>query len=513
MWNRISKTKEKEGQKLVIFEQPTCDEIGQPIESRENDQASHKSNAAVEQMQNSSPQSPTAKPQWTSKRGAGLRHHKMVVRSVVVSLIVLSIGMGFSIYQGGVVSKEIRRGFDLLADGKWQHGYDVLVAFAPERVGRQFERDENSSRVANALYPSHDRLTTIGESLVKEHRLQEAETAYRGAIAFEFDDFSTKLSDGHYAVNRPVTAVTRLAELLREQNRVEELKKLLLLSKAMHCVEYDLTQLARSIKFEINTAMTEESEKQSKYINALKYARQTYTNLGFADKNTEYYRNQKRRLLIMIDEQIKDFPDFAPGWLVRAEVNLIDDPISSIKDLDHLLRLYPGLPYALEMRARAQIELKQFEEALKDYDSALDTVRGSESLLLDKTKLLERLHRIDAAIATIDEALRTNAASVKLHLHKADLLASIGRQQEALNELRFAVLILDVRRQVGKIVYSENDTTYIDIARKMFDLAKPNEALATLDKSRFKKDPRAIELRTRIEQTQESTSKESGRSN
>ncbi len=520
--------KEEQEQKLFVSDSapPDAEEsVPATSESAPDNQsdggASHnnnnnKSSAAKDETSASIVDASSTAPieQWKPMNGAGMRRHKLVVRTVIASLILMSVGMGFSIYNGESATREIVRGLDLVSAGKWQDGYKILSAHNAEKVGRLFKHDRDQfSPVSLAVYPNSEKFTALGDSLRRSNQLREAEAAYRNAIALDFQDFSGRFNAGHYAMNRPITPVFRLAEVLKTQKRIDEIRQLLMLTKAMHCIEYDATKLAKSVGLNIETAMTEESERQASYFHALKSARQDYINLSFEDRNSEHYKTRKERILKTIDSQRSDFPGFAPAWLVRAEVNLVDDPNTAIKDLNQLLQTYPGLPEALELRALARLSLQQFDEALKDYDRALNSVPNAEYLLVEKAKLLERLGRLDDATSAINRTLRLNPASVKLHQLKSELLSKNGQKEEAMKELRFARLVLDLRRQLNAIKYDEDDSAYLRVAEKMYELKRPDEALSCLEKCRFKKDQSVIQLTEKIRKAQESTSIESGRSN
>jgi tetratricopeptide (TPR) repeat protein len=70
-----------------------------------------------------------------------------------------------------------------------------------------------------------------------------------------------------------------------------------------------------------------------------------------------------------LDEAIRLRPDFAEAWYARGDLNLLqNDPHQAVKDFTEAIRLNPNVAGFYIERARAYINLKDYEHGLADYD-------------------------------------------------------------------------------------------------------------------------------------------------
>ncbi len=506
-------TKEGEEQKLVVSDtesstegcaeqndEKTNKQANDSLKEQANEQPSEQSSAVTQKKQSSELSSENLYSWSPIPESQALKRHRLIVRSVACLLCVLSVAMGTCIYNDGEVNREIDKGLGLVADKQWVAALKVLTPIDKTKVSRRFSRD-GYEKTALIMYPHDERFINLGRDLQAKGQLQEAETAYRTALGFHYKDFDTQMKKG-YAVNAPPTPIVRLAGVLKEQHKTKEAIELLELAKAMYCVDYDTTKLAESLGVDIRTAMTEEWAKNREYIDQLRNAWIATRRLENEPSDTESYRQERRKLYESINKQIADFPEFVPAYLVRAEFNFMADPKAAMADLNHVLELYPGLPQALELRAKLYLQLgiqDQSKEllALQDYDAALKTLPNAESLLLAKSEALDRMLRYRESAATLDLALQLHPADVSIRERMARALIHSGDKDEALMQLEQASVFIDLKRQIG-LIHREDREATIKIAALLFHLNKPKEALAMLNKEYLVKDQDAIELKKKI---------------
>lgn len=119
----------------------------------------------------------------------------------------------------------------------------------------------------------------------------------------------------------------------------------------------------------------------------------------------------------------------------------------------------PGFTQAYEGRAEANLEAKQYEQAVKDFDKVLSLQPDNASSLTDRGIAYSELHQYMSAISSFNEAIPIEARGGDLYLPRlytlrADARAAIGAYSAAAADYTSAIA-LDLQSQLTFMTTSQ----------------------------------------------------------
>lgn len=421
-------------------------------------------------------------------------------REFLEGLFLLGVGMGCCIVTDSVASVEVDKAFDLLLAKKWDEANTSFGKIIDaDKVSKRYSRGGgNSKDITILLFPDERVLTDRADELTAKNKFEEAEVLYKQAMALKYRSFSTTLAS-YYSLDSTPWPTYQYGKLLMKMQRKKEALDLLKLSSAMYVPNYEMEKIAQWLGVP-KPKIIDGSDDINKYSTGIQESRNEYRNItSDVRSNPAEFASRRQAVLASIDEHIKRYPTLAPAWLVRADVSIDDDTDQAIKDLNHLLGMYPNLPEALDMRASAFEKKHDYNSALEDYDRALEALPGAEKLLLAKASLLAKMKRFDEAQHALDLALEHNPANVEVFQEKSRIWEESGNRIASLEQLQRAVLFFELKRKVQGY-WGDNQNVYTELAERLVSLGRPKDALAVLDKHPNQSSPEVKKLRKKIEE-------------
>ncbi len=170
---------------------------------------------------------------------------------------------------------------------------------------------------------------------------------------------------------------------------------------------------------------------------------------------------------------------------------------AALSTVEEVLRLPPGEPEGLLIRARSRARLGQIESAVKDYDAAIArSIAPGPDVYLERARLLARLERwaeaaqgLDAVISNSPAASPLQLAAIEYDRQRGAFEAALARVdrliaaypvREPWLTLRAEVLEQAARREEAHATYETvlASIEHYPAARRTLDLTKQLEARA-----------------------------------
>lgn len=174
---------------------------------------------------------------------------------------------------------------------------------------------------------------------------------------------------------------------------------------------------------------------------------------------------QKARAMPIDDPRLR-------AKLLTLQAALIEDAAKKRALLNEAVRAAPNSTAALRTRGLLRADRGEFEQALKDFNRALDIEPEHSATLRAKALVLRQLKRYDEALATLEEIERLNPRALGPLLEKARLHLLQDRHEAALKELDRAI-----QRE------PENLRVLLLRAGVYEEAGKRSEAMADLDRA------------------------------
>ena len=135
-------------------------------------------------------------------------------------------------------------------------------------------------------------------------------------------------------------------------------------------------------------------------------------------------------------------PEQAKPYFYRsvAKFNL-EDYIGAEEDATLAIERNPFLNDVWEIRGVARQNLGKFEEAISDYDMALETLHGNKHILFNKALAQEAMGDLFASENTFNELMKYNPNYDKAYRGRAKLRLSQGDTIEAIADLDTALIL------------------------------------------------------------------------
>jgi len=131
-----------------------------------------------------------------------------------------------------------------------------------------------------------------------------------------------------------------------------------------------------------------------------------------------------------------EFTFRAKALTLRAELR--EDPAQRLADLDEAIRIHPGDPLTLRLRATAYAEQEKYESALADCDTALQLDPEDAATHELRAKVLIELERYDEAMAGLDKARELAPDSATPLMHQARIYGLKSDYKKAIEVLNLA---------------------------------------------------------------------------
>lgn len=394
--------------------------------------------------------------------------------------------MGVCIVNDSGANAEVDKAFSFLAAGKWQAALAKLAIVDERKVSQRYQREQRAyggdSEIDRALFPSVNTFMNYASSLEQKNRLSEAESAYRYAIALQYSRFS--LSE-FYSIESAPWTVTCYERLLIKMHRNREALEHVNYSNAMYTggSGLDADEIRKSLGVSVKWKMSTDTSAQTEYSEALQKARTLISEVSYRDDPTLFAARQTEALSL-IDAQIEKFPEYAPGWLARALVNMDggeQGQPQAIKDLTKLLKLYPNLVQALDLRAQAHDNNGAYESAISDYDRALRLLPGAPKLISAKAELLQKLKRYAEVQQTLDQGLKLDPQNVQFLRQKSKLYQLMGNKNAAVEMLERAMLFHELKLKLLRYG-SDNQRLPLELAELLASVGRTRDALDVLNR-------------------------------
>ncbi len=239
--------------------------------------------------------------------------------------------------------------------------------------------------------------------------------------------------------------------------------------------------------------------------------------------------NQEKRqeALTILDEYRAKFPNNPKGYLIAANIysgqGRADQAVSLLKDglnkcqekkgllkglfalyerqhkLDDALKvaeklslLYPDDPANDLALARIHEQMKEFDKAGKDWETALQKSKNNPSLRLAYAQYLLRTTKVEEARKVLQQGLKDKPESLELRIGLAELLTKTGKPEDALKIIREANQ--EDLSPAKKIALKNSE------AKVLLAMKKVDDALATVEEilKENLKDAQALLLKARI---------------
>jgi tetratricopeptide (TPR) repeat protein len=162
-------------------------------------------------------------------------------------------------------------------------------------------------------------------------------------------------------------------------------------------------------------------------------------------------RNSDLKPLPVITDFISRHPGDIRGYRARAEA-LIErhDYPSAIKDLDRWLLVDSENAFAFKLRGSCFEALGKYDDAIRDYTSALDKVRssitgalstreGEEDLLFTRAACYSTIKQYAKAKQDYDELLRRGPENEEAYKYRGDCCFKLGDFKSALSDYSMAI--------------------------------------------------------------------------
>ncbi|MCU0677439.1 MAG: tetratricopeptide repeat protein, partial [Myxococcota bacterium] len=235
------------------------------------------------------------------------------------------------------------------------------------------------------------------------------------------------------------------------------------------------------------------------YDKALWYEPQR-TDATFGRANALRLLGRHREALVALDKALDQEPN-PLGFVRRGEalvsLGRLDEAVG---DFERALELDGSEPLALLGRAEARRELGELDGALADFERALEVDDSSARARVGVADVLRRLGRFDEALARFDAAIQRDP-DPSLLAGRAEVLRAQGRPMEALADLHTALESAPTHRAA----LLERSRTYAAMER-FDDAARDLDALLAQDGGDLEATYRRVVLLVRAGKTQDAES-------
>lgn len=135
----------------------------------------------------------------------------------------------------------------------------------------------------------------------------------------------------------------------------------------------------------------------------------------------------------IIQELIRDHPEFAEGWLLLGRQQLLEgQPDAALVSMRRHLQMEPDSANGFFQLGMAQLNARRYAEAAGCFEEALQRKRDFGPACFNLGFALGKAGRKNEAIAAFREAIRQSPEHIDSYLLVADLLWQGGRRDEAL---------------------------------------------------------------------------------
>jgi tetratricopeptide (TPR) repeat protein len=163
------------------------------------------------------------------------------------------------------------------------------------------------------------------------------------------------------------------------------------------------------------------------------------------------YPDLKRNAGFLYDAAVKgDITDEDTLYSIFSSLYFGDEKSKALDIIDILALRKPNNALYLSDKAVVLAEFGRFDEAIKNYDRALELDPDDGTAYANKSVALASLGRYKEAIEACDQAIRLNADDALAYFDRACAYALLGKKDEMLTDLGKAIDLEEERREHAK---------------------------------------------------------------
>ena len=165
--------------------------------------------------------------------------------------------------------------------------------------------------------------------------------------------------------------------------------------------------------------------------------------------------------IVELSEAIRLKPDYADAYFERGRVYIQKGEFEEAKkDLEKVIQLNPKLKEAYSLLAQIELIFGNDEKAMKYLDK-VSHQEGDDRYYYSLGKIFYNAGKYQLAIDQFNKTIEKNKYFVDAYVYKAHSLAKLGDYQEAIENLRKAIILVP-----------EEISYFIDIAKYYFEIGK-----------------------------------------
>lgn len=165
--------------------------------------------------------------------------------------------------------------------------------------------------------------------------------------------------------------------------------------------------------------------------------------------------------ITLFSEAIRIKPDFAQSYFERGKVYLQKGEFEEAKrDLQTAIKLDPNIKEAYSLLAQVEL-IEGNDQKAMEYLNKVSSKEGDDRYYYSLGKILYNAGKYQQAIEQFNKTIEKNKYFVDAYVYKAHSLAKIGLYEEAIDNLKKAVMLVP-----------EEISYFLDIAKYYFELGK-----------------------------------------
>lgn len=163
------------------------------------------------------------------------------------------------------------------------------------------------------------------------------------------------------------------------------------------------------------------------------------------------YPDLKRNADFLYDAAVKgDITDEDTLYSIFSSLYFGDEKSKALDIIDILVRIKPNNALYFSDKGAVLADFRRFDEAIKNYDRALELEPDDGTTYANKSVALASLGRYKEAVDACDEAIRLNPDDGLAYFDRACAYALLGKKDEMLADLGKAIDLEEERRQHAK---------------------------------------------------------------
>ena len=163
------------------------------------------------------------------------------------------------------------------------------------------------------------------------------------------------------------------------------------------------------------------------------------------------YPDLKRNADFLYDAAVKgDITDEDTLYSIFSSLYFGDEKSKALDIIDILVRRKPDNALYFSDKGAVLADFRRFDEAIKNYDRALELEPDDGTTYANKSVALASLGRYEEAVDACDEAIGLNPGDALAYFDRACAYALLGKKDEMLADLGTAIDLEEERREHAK---------------------------------------------------------------